>query len=252
MAPIKTIIVDDEELARKRLIRLLNKDQEIEITDVCESGKQAAECMREKRPDLIFLDIQMPETDGFEVLTQTGAGGYCPAIIFVTAHDQYALKAFEVCAVDYLLKPFSEQRFFKALQRAKDELKNKSTGRLKAKMNELMEELGPPRGHPSRIMVKTSERVRFIKVEDVDWIEASGNYVCIHSKGKKYLIRETMNRMEEKLNPDLFFRVHRSTIINLNKVKELEQWYYGDYLVIMEDGKKLTMSRNYKDLLQRF
>lgn len=252
MKVISTVVVDDEELARKRVIHLLKKDKEIQVVASCENGEEAVKIIREKRPDLIFLDIQMPEVGGFDVLNKVALEGYSPTVVFITAHDQYALRAFEVRAADYLLKPFDEQRFFKALQRSKRELRKNQVEMLREKMNELINELGPSPEYLSRIMVKTSDRVRFLKVEEIDWIEASGNYVCIYSDGKKYLIRETMNNMEAKLNPDHFFRVHRSTIINLNKVKELEQWYHGDYLIVMEDGKKLTMSRNYKDLLQRF
>lgn len=249
---IKAMIADDEELARKRLINLLKEDKEIEVTSVCKTGEEALKCIRKRKPDLVFLEVQLPEVNGFEILGSINKQEYRPVVVFVTAHDQYALKAFEVHAVDYLLKPLDEPRFFKALNRAKQEIKKHPADLLEEKMNDLIDEITPSQGYLTRVMVKSADRVRFLKVEHIDWIEASGNYVCIHSQGEKYLIRQTMNHMEEKLNPDLFFRVHRSTIINLNKVKELEQWYHGDYLVIMESGKKLTMSRNYKDLLQRF
>lgn len=248
---IRTIVVDDEPLACKRLVKLLEQDPDIKVVEVCADGKEAIEEINKKQPDLVFLDIQMPEVNGFNVL-QNLDQDHVPAIIFVTAYDEYALKAFEVHALDYLMKPFSEERFNDSLKRAKAAIKQESKTSINSKVENLLEYLEPSRESLSRILVKSSNRYFFLKVNDIDWIESAGNYVRIHSGDKNYLIRDTMINMEKKLDSDLFFRIHRSTIINVDKVKELEQWFHGDYMVIMHSGEKLTLSRNYKKLLQRF
>jgi len=249
---ITTVIVDDEHLARKRLCRLLESREEIEVAAVCKNGKEAIEQIGKRKPTLIFLDIQMPEVDGFDVLKSIEDDNYYPNIIFVTAYDEYAMRAFEVHALDYLLKPFDEDKFYESLDRAVDIIRQASTRQVWEKLDAMSSSLNGSKDYLSRIMIKDSERIFFLPVEEIDWIESAGNYVQIHTPDDSYLLRETMINMEEKLNPDVFFRVHRSTIINLNKVKELEQWFHGDYQITMKNGKKLTLSRNYKELLQRF
>lgn len=248
---IQTFVVDDEPLACKQLVKLLGQDEEIEIAEVCSNGKEAIELINEKHPDLVFLDIQMPEISGLDVLKHLDEE-YMPSIIFVTAYDEYALKAFEVHALDYLMKPFNQERFKDALNRAKAVIKQDARSQVSDKIENLVDYLNADQEALSRILVKTSNRYFFLKVDQIDWIESAGNYVRIHSGSNNYLIRETMINMEKKLSSDLFFRIHRSTIINVDKVKELEQWFHGDYQVIMDSGEKLTMSRNYKELLQRF
>lgn len=248
---IRTVVVDDEPLACKRLEKLLNEDDEIELISLCANGEEAIKQINEEQPDLVFLDIQMPEINGFDVL-QNIDQEKAPLIIFVTAYDEYALKAFEVHALDYLMKPFKKERFFESLDRAKKALEQGSRAGMHSKIENLLEYLEPAQGSLSRILVKSSGRYFFLKTTDIDWIESSGNYVRIHSGGNNYLIRETMINMEKKLDSDTFFRIHRSTIINVNKVKELEQWFHGDYQVIMYNEEKLTMSRNYKELLDKF
>lgn len=248
---IKTVVVDDEPLACKRLEKLIKEDEEIELISTCANGEEAIRQINEEQPDLVFLDIQMPEINGFDVL-QNIEQGKVPLIIFVTAYDEYALKAFEVHALDYLMKPFKKERFFESLNRAKKALKKNNRAVINNKIENLLEFLEPARGSLSRILVKSSGRYFFLKTTDIDWIESAGNYVRIHSGGNNYLIRETMINMEKKLDSDTFFRIHRSTIINVNKVKELEQWFHGDYQVIMYNEEKLTMSRNYKELLEKF
>lgn len=248
---IQTIVVDDEPLACKRLVKLLKEDEEIAVTDVCANGQEAIKHINNKQPDLVFLDIQMPEISGFDVL-QNIDQEHAPFIIFVTAYDEYAVKAFEVHALDYLLKPFNKERFFESLNRAKGTIKQEAKVEINDKIENLLEYLEPSDGSLSRILVKSSGRYFFLKADDIDWIESAGNYVCIHSGKNNYLIRETMINMEKKLDSDTFFRIHRSTIINVEKVKELEQWFHGDYQVIMYNDEKLTMSRNYKDLLEKF
>lgn len=248
---IRTVVVDDEPLACKRLEKLLKEDEEIELISLCANGEEAIKQINEEQPDLVFLDIQMPEINGFDVL-QNIDQEEAPLIIFVTAYDEYALKAFEVHALDYLMKPFKKERFFESLNRAKKALEQDSRAGMNSKIENLLEYLEPAQGSLSRILVKSSGRYFFLKTTDIDWIESAGNYVRIHSGGNNYLIRETMINMEKKLDSDTFFRIHRSTIINVNKVKELEQWFHGDYQVIMYNEEKLTMSRNYKELLEKF
>lgn len=248
---IRAIVVDDEPLACKRLVKLLKEDEEVEVVDVCANGKEAIEQINKQEPELVFLDIQMPEINGFEVLKHIETE-QVPAIIFVTAYDEYALKAFEVHALDYLMKPFSKDRFRDSLQRAKNTLKNENSVQVEEKIQNLLDYMEPEQESLSRILIKTSNRYFFMKAEDIDWIESAGNYVRIHSGKDHYLIRETMINMEKKLDSDKFFRIHRSTIINVEKVRELEQWFHGDYQVIMYNDEKLTMSRNYKGLLDRF
>lgn len=248
---IRTIVVDDEPLACKRLVKLLNEEEDVEVVEVCANGKEAIDEINEQDPDLVFLDIQMPEINGFEVL-QHIESDRVPAIIFVTAYDEYALKAFEVHALDYLMKPFNKARFRDSLQRAKNSIKSNGNTEVGEKIENLLEYLNPEQDSLSRILIKTSSRYFFLKADEIDWIESAGNYVRIHSGKNNYLIRETMINMEKKLDDDKFFRIHRSTIINVEKVKELEQWFHGDYQVIMYNDEKLTMSRNYKDLLERF
>ncbi len=248
---IRAIVVDDEPLACKRLVKLLNEEEDVEVVEVCANGKEAIDEINEQDPDLVFLDIQMPEINGFEVL-QHIESDRVPAIIFVTAYDEYALKAFEVHALDYLMKPFNKARFRDSLQRAKNSIKSNGNTEVGEKIENLLEYLNPEQESLSRILIKTSSRYFFLKADEIDWIESAGNYVRIHSGKNNYLIRETMINMEKKLDDDKFFRIHRSTIINVEKVKELEQWFHGDYQVIMYNDEKLTMSRNYKDLLERF
>jgi len=248
---IRTLVVDDEPLACKRLVKLLNEEEDVEVVEVCANGKEAIDEINEKDPDLVFLDIQMPEINGFEVL-QHIESDRVPAIIFVTAYDEYALKAFEVHALDYLMKPFNKARFQDSLQRAKNTIKSNGKSVVGEKVENLLEYINPQHDSLSRILIKTSSRYFFLKADEIDWIESAGNYVRIHSGKNNYLIRETMINMEKKLDADKFFRIHRSTIINVEKVKELEQWFHGDYQVIMYNDEKLTMSRNYKDLLERF
>ncbi|NGP77047.1 response regulator transcription factor [Balneolaceae bacterium YR4-1] len=248
---IRTVIVDDEPLARKRLESLLKEDKEIELLESCANGQEAIETIEKERPDLVFLDIQMPEINGFEVL-QGIDQDKVPLVVFVTAYDEYAIKAFDVHALDYIMKPFKRERFYESLDRAKKALKQDDKAKMSGKIEDLLEYLDESGGPQSRILVKSSGRYFFLKATDIDWIESSGNYVRIHSGGKNYLIRETMKNMEKKLDSDTFFRIHRSTIINVEKVKELEQWFHGDYQVIMYNDHKLTMSRNYKEILEKF
>ncbi len=252
MERINTFIVDDEPLARKRIKKLLENDPEVKIGKICQNGEEAIRCINQDEPELVFLDIQMPEIDGFEVLQQLEVSPL-PVVIFVTAYDEFALKAFEVHALDYLLKPFNKQRFDKALGRAKMHLRTNGESKVQQKIDGLIDALDSKTASPlKRVMVKQNGRVFFIDTHDIDYIVAAGNYMELHVGDKQYLVRETMTNMEKRLDSEQFSRIHRSTIVNIDRVKELQTWFHGDYQVELKSGEKLTMSRNYKDLLERY
>ncbi|HYE65769.1 MAG TPA: LytTR family DNA-binding domain-containing protein [Pyrinomonadaceae bacterium] len=250
---IKTLIVDDEPLARRNLRALLKTDPDVEIIGEAGSGAEALRLIGKQSPDLVFLDIQMPEMSGFDVLEQIEAESI-PIIIFVTAFDRYALRAFEVHALDYLLKPFDDARFEKALRQAKIQHEQRDINRLGRRLLALLEERDVRQtGHPrraaylSRFMIKSASRVFFLKVEELDWIEAADYYAELHVGRKSYLLRETMNDLEAKLDPEKFFRIHRSTIVNLDRVKEMHAHFNGEYVVILQDGTELKLSRSRRD-----
>jgi len=245
---IKAVIVDDEPPARNKIREMLKTDPDIEIVDECTNGREAIQSIASKEPDLMFLDIQMPELDGFGVLEALGPGKL-PAVVFVTAYDQYAVQAFEVHAVDYLLKPFDRQRFQTALDRVKTQLRLSGGSQLNQQLHSLLRELKGPVKHSDRFVVKSGGRVFFLKNDEVDWIEAAGNYVRIHVGKDTHLLRETMTAIQKKLDPALFIRIHRSTFVNLEKIKELQPWFHGEYVVILRDGTQLTMSRSYRSNL---
>ncbi len=245
MNAIRTLIVDDEPLARQGLRRLLDGDPEIEIVGECGDGIAAAEAIKAKRPDLLFLDVQMPEKNGFEVLESLN-GSRMPVVIFVTAFDQYALRAFEVHALDYLLKPFEKERFEAALRRAKLELDQHDPEAVKSRMLTLLNDMKSDKQYTDRLLVKTGGRVLFLRVEEIDWVEAQGNYLRLHRGMDAYLIRQTMSEMEAALDPRKFLRIHRSTIVNIERIKELRPMFHGDYGVVLYNGAKLTLSRNYR------
>jgi two-component system LytT family response regulator len=247
---IRTCIVDDEPLARERLRSLLSSEPDVDVIGECEDGAEAIEFIEKTSPDLVFLDVQMPGTDGFGVLKALDAR-VPPAVVFVTAYDQYALQAFDVHALDYLLKPFSGNRFRRAMQRVRAELHKEVQG---AGMNErllsFIENLRQPR-RPERLVLKTSGRVSFVRVDEIDWIEAEGNYVRLHIGATSHLLRETMKGIEAKLDPDRFIRIHRSTIVNTDRIKELQPLFHGEYAVILRDGTRLTASRGPENKLRR-
>ena len=253
---IKTLIVDDEPLARRNLRVLLEKDPQIEIVDECRNGREAVKAINTLSPDLIFLDIQMPEMDGFDVLARTGPE-HIQAIIFVTAFDQYALKAFDVHALDYLLKPFDDERFAHALQRAKTQIEAREINRLSKRLLALLEERESERKgseetekYLTRLMIKDAGRVMLLKVDEIDFIEADGNYAKVHAGRKSHLLREKMNELEARLDPAKFVRIHRSIIVNLERIKEMHPHFNGDYIVVLEDGRKLRLSRTRREHLE--
>ena len=247
---IRTIIVEDEPLARERMLNLLETDDAIEVCAECGDGRSAVEKITELEPDLIFLDIQMPELDGFGVLAELSMPKL-PAVVFVTAYDQFALKAFEVHAVDYLLKPFDRERFRAALQRAKTRIGSRQTSPTEENLRALIAEVRPESKAIQKIAIKSSGRVTFVKVEDIDWIEAADNYVEIHAGTAAHMLRETMTALSTRLPAEKFVRINRSCIVNLERVKELQPMFHGEYTVILNDGTKLTLSRNYRTSLAR-
>lgn len=247
---IRALVVDDEPLAREMIREMLEDDPEVEIVGECSNGREAIEAIKLENPDLVFLDIQMPELGGFEVL-ESFDQQTAPYIIFVTAFDQYAVRAFEVHAFDYLLKPFDEERFDAAWQRVKEQIKLDQTGERDRHILELLEELKSGPRHLERLVIKNGGRVFFINVQDVYCIESEGNYVRVYDNQKGYLLRETISNLEEQLDPKQFRRIHRSAIVKIDKIKEMQPWFHGEYRIIMENGKQLTLSRNYRSNFQR-
>ena len=230
---ITAVIVDDEPLARSNLAVLLRLDPKIEIVGECGSGVDAPELIRNTKPDLVFLDVQMPECDGFDVLELLGKD-VPPAVVFVTAYDQYALRAFEAGALDYLLKPFDNARFDLALDRAKQKIK-------------LGKDL--PR-KLERFAIKSAGRVSFLRPSEIDWIEAADYYACLHVGQRTHMLRRSISELEQDLDPAIFCRIHRSTIVNLDRVHGLKLSEDGEYEVVLENGTKLRLSRSYRKQLQ--
>src|ERR1700730_5660657 len=226
---IRTMIVDDEPLACERIRMLLDGEPELEIVSECRNGNDALRAIEKLNPALVFLDVQMPELTGFEVLDRLDPARM-PVIIFVTAYDQYALKAFEVCALDYLLKPFDRERFERALVRARAELDRRKSGQVNEQVLKLLSELQQGKKHLEKLIIRQGGRVLFLRTDEIDWIEAAGNYVRLHAGKEEYLYRETMQKLEAQLNPDRFARIHRSTIVNIERIKEMQPWFRGDYM----------------------
>lgn len=245
---IRALIVDDEPLARRRIKSLLAHDSSVAVIGECSDGYNAVSSIRELAPDLVFLDVQMPAMNGFEVIKTVGAE-QMPTVIFVTAYDQYALKAFDVSALDYLLKPFNRSRFQKTLERAKTMIRGRQSRDVNDQLLSLLGNLRREQEMPDRFIIKSGGRVVFLRVEEIDWMSTVGNYVRLHVGRDSHLMRETMTGVESKLNPDRFMRIHRSTIVNLDRVKEVQPWAKGEYVVIMRDGTRLIMSRRYRERL---
>jgi two-component system LytT family response regulator len=244
------LVVDDEPLARARIRELLKTDPDIGRIEECGDGFEAVTAIRKETPDLLFLDIQMPEKDGFGVLEEIGVE-HMPVVVFVTAYDQYALRAFQVCALDYLLKPFDEKRFAQTLQRAKSQIRAARGTELQASLLSLMEQWRAQSKYIERVLVKTSGRFFFLSAGEIDWIKAEGNYVRLHVGKAAYLLRETVNNLERQLDPARFLRIHRSTIANIDQIREIQQSFHGEYTVILKDGTELKLSRRYREKLPR-
>lgn len=245
---IRTLVVDDEPIARERVSRMLRDEPDFEVIGECGNGKDAVEFIKSESPDLVFLDIQMPEMTGFEALSAIEKDTL-PAVVFVTAFDQYAIQAFDFYAIDYLLKPFDRSRFQRAIERAREQIENKKTGRLDERLVSLLSDLKVEKKYLERLVVKSAGRVFFLRVDEIDWVEAAGNYAKLHLGKESHLIRETMNGLEAKLDPNKFLRIHRSTLVNIDRIKELSPLFSGDYSVLLKTGAELTLSRNYRDRL---
>jgi two-component system, LytTR family, response regulator len=249
---IRVVIADDEPLARNRVRRLLSGEKDIEIVAECKNGREVVDALERHQPELIFLDIEMPELDGFGVMEEVGAE-QMPVVIFVTAYDQYAVQAFETHALDYLLKPFDEERFHKALQRARGHMERSRSGEVAARLLAMLHDVRPqPTPSSDRLVIKSGGRVVFLKSEEIDWVEAAANYVRIHAGNDEYLMRETMNAFEAKLDTRRFMRIHRSIIVNLEKIKELQPCNNGEYIVVLRTGKELSLSRSFRDRIQDY
>lgn len=262
-APMRILIVDDEPAAREGLRHLLAADPDVTVVGECANGREALESLHGAAADVLFLDVQMPGLDGFGVLRELGPDRV-PVVVFVTAYDQYALHAFEVHALDYLLKPFSDERFQEALARAKAHVRRGRLGELGRRLAALVAELAqptpppvaevPPRGaktYLDRLVIKSGGRVTLLRVTDIDWIDAEGDYVRIHVGPQWHLLRETMKSLEAQLDPRQFVRIHRSTIVNIERVKELQPFFRGEYVLVLHEGTTLKLSRGYREHLEQ-
>src|SRR5512143_1347090 len=247
-ACIRTLIVDDESLARERIRDMLASDPQIEVVADCANGQDAITAIKLLSPDLVFLDVEMPGIDGFGVL-EALSSDRLPTIIFVTAYDQYAVRAFEVFALDYLLKPFDQERFDKALKRAKAQLSIEQNDALNQRILNALEAIKTRPVHLERLVIKMNGHVFFIKSEEIDWLEAEGNYVRLHAGKESYLLRYTISALESQLDPKRFIRVHRSAIVNIDRITELQPWFHGEYRIILREGVQLTLSRTYREKL---
>ena len=254
-ARLRTVIVDDEPAARRGIRLLLERDHTVDIVGEAAGGAEAAELIKREKPDLVFLDVQMPGCDGFEALEKIGASA-APAVVFVTAYDEHALRAFEVNAVDYLLKPYDDARFAAALQRAKDEVRRRAADTVNTRLTQLLDylehdgvraEAKKDEAPGERILLKSSGEIFFLKAEEIDWIEAEGDYMKFHVAGRAHLMRETMARREARLDPKRFIRMHRATIVNIDRLRKLSPSFAGEYAVILHDGTKLKLSRGYHE-----
>ena len=253
MDKIRALVVDDEPIARKGVRRELERDADVEVVGECANGRDAVSFIREQKPDLVFLDLQMPELDGFGVVEQVGVERM-PTVVFVTAFDEFALKAFELHALDYVLKPFNSERFRVALRRAKAQARQARAAELDARLLALLRDAGRaggPGAYLERVVVKSGGRVFFLGVAEIDWIEAAGNYVRLHAGRESHLVQGTMSRLEGRLDPNVFLRVHRSAIVNITRIRELHPLFHGEYAIKLADGTELTSGRGYRDNLQR-
>ena len=245
----RVLIVDDEPLARERIRTLLEEEPGFELVGEASDGTTGAESILALQPDLVFLDVQMPGADGFDVIDAVGADKM-PFVVFVTAYDRYALRAFDVHALDYLLKPFDRERFREALARAQAQMERTTGGDIERRLAAIVQDLKPAKARTDRFVVKSGGRIFFVRTAEIDWIEAAGNYVKLHVGNDTHLFRETMNTLESQLPAETFYRIHRSHIVNIERVKELQPWFNGEYVVFLRNGTRLTLSRGYRERLQ--
>jgi two-component system LytT family response regulator len=266
--PLKTIIVDDESLARRGLKHRLKNVNDVEIVAEAANGREALKLIRERSPDLVFLDIQMPGMDGFDVLRALEPGEL-PAIVFVTAFDDYAIKAFEAHALDYLLKPIEDSRLTEALERVREHRERKRAVEHRKSLLELVGQItGQPVGsmrelaargvdklkrkEAPKLAIRDGGRTTWVKQEDIEWIDAAGDYMCVHAEGETYIMRMTMKQLEKELDADILQRIHRSTIVNVNRVREMQAHINGEYFLTLNGGHTVKLSRSYKEKLRHF
>jgi two-component system LytT family response regulator len=248
---IRALIVDDEPLAREWLRNLLSREDDVEIVGEAGDGFRAVIAIQETRPDVVFLDVQMPGLDAFGVLQTLGERAL-PALVFVSAFESYALRAFDVQALDYILKPFGQERLHSTLERIRTLVGARHAGEALERLSSLVEDLSALRSYPVWLLVREDGRSFFVRVADIDWVEAARNNVVLHVGKAAHVYHDTMHGIEEKLDGRRFLRIHRSTIVNIERVKELEPWFNGDYLVVLRDGSKLTLSATYRSALRSF
>jgi two-component system LytT family response regulator len=246
--PFTTLLVDDEPLAREGLRMLLAGDPDVSAIHEARNGHEAVEAIRAIRPDLVFLDVQMPEMDGFAVAEELG--DRMPTVVFVTAHDKYAIQAFEINAIDYLLKPVTEERFAKALHRAKTLLQCRPAEDSNRQILSLLETIASPRRSLNRLAVRSAGKTTFVDVADIDWIEAAENYVQLHAGRAEHLVHVTMNTLEKSLDPEMFLRIHRSVIVNVRRIKELQPVMHGEFVITLANGVRLQSGRMYNERLK--
>ena len=252
---MRVVIVDDEELARRGIRTRLTRARDVEIVAECKNGREAIDAIRRFSPDLVFLDVQMPGKTGFDVIESIG-GEIFPQVVFITAHDHYAIQAFDINALDYLLKPIDDDRFDLALRRARESMVRKNESSLGRRLASLLSEMSPSKNENAtkppadRIVIRSGGRVVFVKISEIDWVEAAGDYVTLHTGKKSWLQRETITDLDKKLAPSGFKRIHRSTIVNLERISELRALDNGEYRVLLRDGTELKLSRNFRHSLE--
>ena len=245
MEKIRALIADDEALARRRLRQFIAEVPDIEVVGECEDGRRAVALIRSAAPDLLFLDVQMPLLDGFGVIREVGAGSV-PAVVFVTAFDQFALQAFEAHALDYLLKPFGRERFMQAVGRARRQI---GDANVRTRLDALIGGLPERPRYAARLAVKARGRTVVLSIDEIDWVGAANNYLELHAGANSYVVRETMSQLQSKLDPQKFVRIHRSTLVNVERIKELHPMFAGDQVVVLHDGTKLQVSRTHRQRL---
>ena len=247
---IRVLIADNESTARENIKQMLHQEIDVEIIGECADGFETVILIEKHKPDLIFLEIQMPDADGFEILRKMKIEKQ-PFIIFVTGSESFAARAFDTGASDYLIKPLNKERLQIAVQKVREQINLRQHNLLENLLQTFINKISAEKDFPDKIMLKTPKGIYFINTNEIDWIEAAGNYVKLHVKDSGHLLRETMNNIEAKLNPDKFLRIHRSSLVNIDRIKELQPLFNGDYIVILRDDTELNLSRNYHDRLQR-
>jgi two-component system, LytTR family, response regulator len=248
MKGIRALIVDDEAVSRRRIKQLLSELPDVEVIGECRNGREAVAAIRTSSPDLVFLDVQMPRMDGFDVIQEIGTG-QIGAVIFVTAFDQFALRAFEVHALDYILKPFDRARLYQAVERAKVQIKNAQAGMLNQRLQSWIEECRVETHRRNRLEVKSGGRTIFILAKEIDWVGAANNYLELHVARETHLLRGTMSQLESQLDPTKFARIHRSTLVNISRIKEMKPLFNKDHILVLNDNTQLTVSRTYYEPL---